>query len=310
MATYTAPPELSDDMRAKAQLYKKLSEVMAAVGKLPKDGQNSHFGYKFATDQTVYTAVRQLLAERSIILISEMADCQMVESAWVVAFNFTFCDGDTGATITSRWYGEAVAITSKGTRDDKGLNKTATAALKYFLLKTFIIATGDDPDADGEGATGRKRQHAAPALPPAHRLGAGDNRRIPPPQSTAPATQPPPQTDPVAAAAEQFDAISSAAVAPKPQDTAYEGITFDKVNLQPKTGNTGFRYILLDSRNPRNVNPVLYDGDKMRKAGIDVDGLKAQGRGMHMLLAKYVAKAKWDTARALWEVEEIVEVAS
>jgi|GEM_PF-4547377 len=56
--------------------------------------------------------------------------------------DYTLACGDTGATITTRWTGEAADS------QDKGINKAATAALKYWLLKTFLISTGDeDPDA-------------------------------------------------------------------------------------------------------------------------------------------------------------------
>ena len=47
---------------------------------------------------------------------------------------------------------------------DKGLYKAYTGAVKYFLMKTFLIPTGDDPEADTK-ADERAASRAAPARP-------------------------------------------------------------------------------------------------------------------------------------------------
>jgi hypothetical protein len=65
---------------------------------------------------------------------------QSVVTTVVVAF--TFADGDTGAMFRSEWAGQG------DDPADKGLYKAYTGALKYFLMKTFLIPTGDDPEAD------------------------------------------------------------------------------------------------------------------------------------------------------------------
>ena len=56
---------------------------------------------------------------------------------------FTFMDGDSDATIGPLRFAGAGADTG-----DKGVYKSMTGAEKYFLMKTFLIATGDDPEAD------------------------------------------------------------------------------------------------------------------------------------------------------------------
>jgi len=63
----------------------------------------------------------------------------------ITDFEFTFADGESGATRTCSWRAEAQDT------QDKGISKSATSAVKYFLLKTFLISTGDEPDPDGSG---------------------------------------------------------------------------------------------------------------------------------------------------------------
>lgn len=148
-----------DEAAARASLYKKLARVMGQLDRLPKTGHNKHFDYKFATDADVSDAIRGKLAEEGIAFYAEMVTSNQEpvtrETKYgvkttihtIAHFAFTFADADTGATVTTTWSGESMD------EQDKGLNKAATAALKYFLLKTFMLSTGDpkdDPDTDAD----------------------------------------------------------------------------------------------------------------------------------------------------------------
>lgn len=143
--------QISDDMKAKASLYAKMARVMAAMNRLPKDGTNDYFKYKFVEAGAVADAVRSALAEQNVAFFAEMTGYKERDGVLVARFNMTFADGDTGATAQRVWFGEAKSRDGKGGRDDKAINKAATAAQKYFLLKTFMISTGDEPDADQDG---------------------------------------------------------------------------------------------------------------------------------------------------------------
>jgi hypothetical protein len=59
-----------------------------------------------------------------------------------VTMRFRFIDADTGESIESVFLGEGQ---DKG---DKAFYKAYTGAVKYVLMKTFLVATGDDPEAD------------------------------------------------------------------------------------------------------------------------------------------------------------------
>lgn len=142
-------------------LAKKLAYVMGQMSRIPKRGYNEFHKYEFATESDVSDALRGLLAEQNIAFFPSMVSytCDAVETARSTAYHvitqmeMTFIDGDTGDTHTSSWIGEALDSS------DKAVNKTATAATKYFLLKTFLLSSGEDPDAGGTEVGA----HTAPA---------------------------------------------------------------------------------------------------------------------------------------------------
>lgn len=136
-------------------LYAKMAQIMAEINYLPKSATNTHFNYKYTPDVVVYDKCRELLAAKGIALFASMTGVEQTFSTktnakgqeigeWhsLVHFEFMLVDSESGETKTCTWSAEA------NDGQDKGINKCATAALKYWLLKTFIISTGDDPEAE------------------------------------------------------------------------------------------------------------------------------------------------------------------
>lgn len=164
-------------METPRRLVAKLAEVMAAVERIPKRGWNDFHKYHFATEADIAEALRTELASRNVMLIpgiSGMEREKVGEKGQVLTTLFmsmTFFDAETGETIERPWLG---AGTDK---EDKGAYKAITGGEKYFLLKTFLIPTGDDPEAE------------TPAiLPPAPRPQTAAPL---PPQSAGPLPKPP-----------------------------------------------------------------------------------------------------------------------
>jgi len=137
-----------------ATLYAKLARVMARMERLPKNGFNRHFKYSYVLDEDVADAVRGALAAENVAFLPSIAGLVREGDRTLLEMDFLFACGDTGATITMTWRGEAV---DKG---DKGVSKAATLAQKYFLLKTFILSAGDDADPDSQFA---EHKHNSPA---------------------------------------------------------------------------------------------------------------------------------------------------
>lgn len=172
---------MNNTISNQAPLFLKLAAVMGEIGSIPKGGTNSHFNYKFVTADSVADKVRTLLSEHKVAFFAAIVGKNLVEirkttektdpksgeisrvstisMRWVVDFEFTFADGESGACQSSLWTAEADSA------DDKGINKCATAAEKYFLLKTFVVTSADEPDADADGSKQRRQQQRPPTSP-------------------------------------------------------------------------------------------------------------------------------------------------
>jgi hypothetical protein len=144
---------------AEDNLYLKIARVMGSLSRLPKSGWNKHFKYHFVTDADVADAVRERLAAERIAFFASMVNHTKTGDHTEAVFEFTFVCADTGETMKCQWAGEAID------KQDKGLSKAATSAEKYFLLKTFMLSTGestDDPDSSaGEVPNSRQIDSAS-----------------------------------------------------------------------------------------------------------------------------------------------------
>jgi ERF superfamily protein len=136
----------------KRRLVAKLAEVMTAVERIPKRGHNVHFNYDYATEADIVAAIRLELAKRHVMLLPAVTAMQrdpVGEKGNVLTtliMDFTFMDGESGAEITRPWIGAGTDTA------DKGCYKAVTGGAKFFLLKTFLVPTGDDPEAEQPAA--------------------------------------------------------------------------------------------------------------------------------------------------------------
>lgn len=129
-------------------LVTKLAEVMAAVERVPKRGRNDFHKYDYATEADIAATVRAELAARHVMLIPSIVgesrhpvgDKGSVLT--VLDMEMEFLDGESGTSIRKPWRGYGTD------KEDKGGYKAMTGGEKYFLLKTFLMPTGDDPEQD------------------------------------------------------------------------------------------------------------------------------------------------------------------
>jgi hypothetical protein len=140
-------------------LVGKLAEVMAAVERIAKRGHNDHFNYDFVTESDITATIRSEMASRSLMLVPDVQSVSFrevngrngIQTIGQVLVKFTVKDGDSGEEFSFQMPGEGQDS------GDKCLPKAITSALKYALLKLFMIPTGDDPEIEG----GRKVSAAA-----------------------------------------------------------------------------------------------------------------------------------------------------
>lgn len=134
------------------KLVNKLVEVMKKVKYIPKTGENTFHNYKYATEADVNERVRDALSEQGVVMIPNVKSHSYrehinakgkTEYIVTVEVEFSFIDGETGEIISFTTYGEGQDA------GDKGTYKAITGAQKYALMKSLLIPTGDDPEADG-----------------------------------------------------------------------------------------------------------------------------------------------------------------
>lgn len=124
------------------KIFQKISKVMSLVSRVPKNGYNSFHKYHYATETDLTESIRPILQEAGLAFFSSVLEQERVGEFTKVKMEFTLADLETGEILKSTYWGEGQ---DKG---DKGLYKAYTGATKYFLMKTFLIPTGDDPELD------------------------------------------------------------------------------------------------------------------------------------------------------------------
>lgn len=130
-------------------LAKKLAQVLADVHRVPKNGRNDFHRYDYVYESDLVDHIRDKLAEQGVAIfpsvtdhsVEEMQDARnKVSYLTTVTLDITLVDGESGDMMTTTWVGQGMD------NGDKGYYKAYTGAIKYFLMKTFLISTGDDPE--------------------------------------------------------------------------------------------------------------------------------------------------------------------
>lgn len=139
---------------SKKTLAKKLSEITGKIARIEKKGENKAQHYNFVRESDLAEEASKLFDEYGIFVLQNVAEAPeptplFVSSSgsqmWLtrVCMEFTIIDAEGDETLGPVKFWGAGADTG-----DKGIYKAMTGAEKYFLMKTFLVATGDDPEAD------------------------------------------------------------------------------------------------------------------------------------------------------------------
>jgi hypothetical protein len=129
-------------------LRQKLAEVRRRIGYIQKRGHNERFNYSYVTAADIAGSVGDILSELGVVVIPNLENITY-ESATGrgettrmarVVMAYTFSDVDSGEEIVAKVAGQGLDS------GDKAPYKAMTGALKYALLQSFLLATGDDPE--------------------------------------------------------------------------------------------------------------------------------------------------------------------
>ena len=134
-------------------LAAKMILVMNEVGYVQKDGRNDFQRYNYATESALAAKFSSALAKHGVFMFTSILErrCEPYQTRGgkgafltTVKLEVTFVDSESGESFVAHGYGDG------SDSDDKGVYKAITGAQKYVLMKTFLVATGDDPEKDDE----------------------------------------------------------------------------------------------------------------------------------------------------------------
>jgi hypothetical protein len=137
---------IEDSLRL--NLRQKLAEVRRRIGYIQKRGHNERFNYSYVTAADIAGSVGDILSELGVVVIPSLENITYESTAGRgettrmarVVMAYTFSDVDSGEEIVAKVAGQGLDV------GDKAPYKAMTGALKYALLQSFLLATGDDPE--------------------------------------------------------------------------------------------------------------------------------------------------------------------
>ena len=172
-------------------VYKKMQQVQAATRSLAAnaEGQTGAARYNYVSGAKLLGVIRPLMDKLGLILTQEVVDIknepitymtkngEKTEMFTTAHIRFTWVDTDDGSQVVNDFFANGMNAW------DKGLGSALTYAERYYLMKTFHIATDeDDVDALVKDEAIRQPSQAVQA----RRRAAG--RAETPAQAAAPAS--------------------------------------------------------------------------------------------------------------------------
>ncbi len=157
-------------------IYPALAAIQSDLGRFEKTGRgpSSQGSYPFIPTDDIVARLNPLMVTHGVVLIPRQTSCEQqtyrfpkvnmdgqpvhdgkadaVQLITRLSYDFVFVATEDGSSVTASAYGESIDS------GDKGVRRAATAAFKEMVLRTFMIAAGDeDPD-------GRHHEDDAPAV--------------------------------------------------------------------------------------------------------------------------------------------------
>ena len=133
-------------------VYKKMHQVQAATRSLAAnaEGQTGAAKYNYVSGAKLLGVIRPLMDKLGLILTQEVVDIknepitymtrngEKTEMFTTVQIRFTWVDVEDGSQVVNDFFANGMNAW------DKGLGSALTYAERYYLMKTFHIATDED----------------------------------------------------------------------------------------------------------------------------------------------------------------------
>ena len=129
-------------------IQEKVSAVMAEIKKIPHDSENRWAGYRYASADAVYLALRPIMAKHGLAVrhtCSEPVPLSHRDAEFLILPVSVGWEGDE---YTAHHYVPLNTAGKKGvTLSAQDMQAAITYAVKYFLRTRLLLDTGE-PDAD------------------------------------------------------------------------------------------------------------------------------------------------------------------
>jgi hypothetical protein len=152
---------MGEEKNVQALLFAAMAAVLGEIRRVPKNGRNDFHKYDYVTEGDLVDAVRDILSAHGMSFWPSVVEHKeeevknargKTEFKATVTLSVTFAHSN-GGSVTTTWVGQGVDAS------DKAYYKAYTGAVKYALMKTFMVSTGDDPEQEEPGP---RRQERAP----------------------------------------------------------------------------------------------------------------------------------------------------
>jgi hypothetical protein len=130
-------------MSEKPNLYQRIIAVMGELDYVQKEAKKNGIQYTFVSHDAVTAKIHPLLVKHGIAMLPSVIESKQDGNRTEATVQVTFINVDDPKDS------HAVSFFGYGIdNQDKGPGKAMSYAVKYAMLKTFCLETGDDPEKD------------------------------------------------------------------------------------------------------------------------------------------------------------------
>jgi len=140
-----------------ANLHEKMLAITGSIGWVEKHGRNDFHGYNYVRAEDIKAIVQKGCVANGVAFYTSVDEVrtEIIGSDGkkavlaIATGSFTFVNAtNPDERHVTRWAGQGVDSA------DKAVAKAVTNGVKYGLLNTFMVPTGDDPDGSSETLPG------------------------------------------------------------------------------------------------------------------------------------------------------------
>jgi len=127
----------------KLNLFQKINVIMTEVEAIQKEDKKVNGQYTFVSHDAVARALHLPMAKHGVVMMPSVVEMTQDGNRTVAKIDVTFVNSDSPEEkFVVTYYGYGIDT------QDKGPGKAISYAVKYALLKTFCLETGDDIEKD------------------------------------------------------------------------------------------------------------------------------------------------------------------